>query len=153
MSKRTRARELVLKCLYAFETLGGDAAAVFDQNVVRSPQDEELIDFASQLYHKIIDKETRIDREIRKYAENWDFERFAVVDKNILRMAVCEFFFFPDIPARVTINEAIELAKKYSTMDSSSFVNGILDAIFRANSQHFQDTGKLMPASHIKPEE
>jgi len=105
------------------------------------------------LYLKIVDKRTRIDKEIRKYAENWDFERFAVVDKNILRMAVCEFFYFPDIPARVTINEAIELAKKYSTMDSSSFVNGILDAIFRANTQMFSETGKLIPASQIKPEE
>jgi len=147
MSKRTRARELVLKCLYAYESLGGDADEVFERTCGKSPLDEDGRGFARDLYIKIVSKGKQIDKEIIKRTENWDFERFAVVDKNILRMAVCELFFFPDIPARASINEAIELAKKYSTMESASFVNGILDAVFHANIKQLMDGGKLVPNS------
>ena len=143
MSRRTRAREIVLICLYAFETLDGDARQVFEQTTARSSQDAQIIEFASNLYFAIVERLKRIDREIEKNAKNWDIDRFAVVDKNILRMAVCELFYFPDIPAKVSINEAIELAKKYSTMDSASFVNGILDAIYRQNVIELEEGGKI----------
>jgi N utilization substance protein B len=143
MSKRSRAREIVLKCLYAYETLEGNPAQVFEQTCEQSSQDQETLQFVSNLYFAIIDKLKKIDKEIVGHAEHWDIDRFAMVDKNILRIAICELFFFPDIPARVSINEAIELAKKYSTMDSASFVNGILDAIYKENILVLNEGGKL----------
>ena len=73
----------------------------------------------------------KIDEEITKHAQHWDISRVALIDKNIMRMAICELLYFPDIPSKVSINEAIELAKKYSTDESAGFVNGILNAIFK----------------------
>jgi len=134
MSKRTRARELVLKCLYAFESLEADAKSVFEQTCGDMDRADETLKFASRLFFKITDKMAEIDKNIGSTSENWDIERLAIVDKNIIRIAVCELFFFPDVPAKVSINEAIELAKKYSTLDSASFVNGILDHIYKSNA-------------------
>ena len=71
------------------------------------------------------------DREIIKKLKNWEFSRVAVIDKVILRMAIAELLYFEDIPPQVSINEAIELAKKYSTAQSGKFINGLLDAIYK----------------------
>lgn len=134
MSKRSHARELVLKCLYALESLEGDAISIFEQTCGDMNQADETFKYASRLFFKITDKMAAIDKCIASTAENWDLERLAIVDKDLIRIAVCELFFFPDIPAKVSINEAIELAKKYSTTDSASFVNGILDHIYKENA-------------------
>ncbi|MFH1893869.1 MAG: transcription antitermination factor NusB [Candidatus Zixiibacteriota bacterium] len=139
MSKRTHARELVLKCLYAFESLDGDAESVFKQTCADSHLDGTAFEFVSNLFFKIVGEITEIDKKISASAQNWDIKRLAIVDKNIIRIAVCELFFFPDIPAKVSINEAIELAKKYSTLDSASFVNGILDNIYKENAVELEN--------------
>jgi transcription antitermination protein NusB len=76
-----------------------------------------------------IENRTRIDDEIKKYAKNWDMHRMAAVDRNILRLAIYEMLFRDDIPPVVSINEAVDIAKKFSTGDSGKFVNGILDRI------------------------
>jgi N utilization substance protein B len=143
MSRRTRAREIVLKCLYAYETLEKEAKTIFEETCAKTSQDVRSLEFASDLYFAVIERREEIDKEIASNAENWNINRFAVVDKNIMRIAVCELFYFPDIPAKVSINEAIELAKKYSTIDSSSFVNGILDAIYRKNVVELEEKGKV----------
>ena len=143
MSKRTRAREIVLKCLYAYETLEKEAKTIFEETCAKTKLDTKSTEFASNLYSAVTEKLEEIDKEISSNAVNWNIDRFAIVDKNIMRMAVCELFYFPDIPAKVSINEAIELAKKYSTMDSSSFVNGILDAIYRKNIVELEEKGKV----------
>jgi N utilization substance protein B len=143
MSRRTRAREIVLKCLYAYETLEKEAKTIFEETCAKTSQDVRSLEFASDLYFAVIERREEIDKEIASNAENWNINRFAVVDKNIMRIAVCELFYFPDIPAKVSINEAIELAKKYSTIDSSSFVNGILDAIYRKNIIELEEKGKV----------
>jgi len=72
-----------------------------------------------------------LDEHIRIKSENWEFSRIAILDRLILRIAICEFVYFEDIPAKVSISEAIEIAKKFSTKDSGAFVNGILDAILQ----------------------
>jgi N utilization substance protein B len=77
----------------------------------------------------VLDRQESIDVKIRAFSENWDFKRIAVVDRNILRLAIYELLFRDDIPPVVSINEAIELAKRFSTEDSSKFVNGILDRV------------------------
>jgi N utilization substance protein B len=143
MSRRTRAREIVLKCLYAYETLEKEAKTIFEETCAKTSQDAKSTEFASNLYFTVIEKLEEIDKEIASSAENWNIDRFAVVDKNIMRIAVCELFHFPDIPAKVSINEAIELAKKYSTIDSSGFVNGILDAIYHKNLIELEEKGKV----------
>jgi N utilization substance protein B len=77
------------------------------------------------------DHKTEIDEDIIKHLKNWDFNRLAVIDRVIMRMAIIELLYFEDIPPEVSINEAIELAKKYSTEKSDKFINGLLDAVFR----------------------
>jgi N utilization substance protein B len=77
----------------------------------------------------VLEKQAALDETIKKYAANWDLRRIAVVDRNILRLAIYEMMFRDDIPPIVSINEAVDIAKKFSTEDSGKFVNGILDRI------------------------
>lgn len=130
MSARRKARELVLKSLYAFESVEGDPDSIMETLSQESGLADKPRKFALDLFHLVITHFNKIDDEIRKHAEHWDISRLALIDKNILRISICELLFMPDIPSRVSINEAIELAKKYSTEESSSFVNGILNSIF-----------------------
>lgn len=90
-------------------------------------------EFAREIVAKISDNNKKIEDAVSETAKNWALDRMAAVDRCILKIAVCEFFFFPSIPAKATINEAIELAKKYSTDRSYEFVNGILDKVSRKN--------------------
>ncbi|MFT5030174.1 MAG: N utilization substance protein B [Candidatus Binatia bacterium] len=85
--------------------------------------------FAEPLVFGVLDNQERIDAEIVKHAANWSLERIAVVDRNILRLAIYEMFYRHDIPPVVTINEAVDIAKRFSTDESGKFVNGILDKI------------------------
>jgi len=90
-------------------------------------------EFARQLVARGVENHARIDQLIEKTAQNWSLERMAAIDRCILRIAICELFYFEEIPANATINEAIELAKKYSAERSYEFVNGILDRICKEN--------------------
>jgi N utilization substance protein B len=85
--------------------------------------------FAEPLIRGVLENREKIDEEIRKYAQNWDMRRMAVVDRNILRLAIYEMLFRDDIPPVVSINEAVDIAKKFSTEDSGKFVNGLLDRV------------------------
>jgi N utilization substance protein B len=95
------------------------------------PTTEELSTrlFADKLIRGVLEHRTDLDARIQKHAENWDLHRMAVVDRNILRLAIYEMLFRDDIPPVVSINEAVDIAKKFSTQDSGKFVNGILDKI------------------------
>jgi transcription antitermination factor NusB len=129
MSNRRRAREYVLKALYAFEQGGQTSDDIRGAIIEKSGLDSNGMAFASLLYDNTVHNIAQIDKYINKLATNWKLERIAIVDKNIIRMAICEVEYMPDIPIKVAINEAIELAKKYSTLESASFVNGILDRV------------------------
>jgi N utilization substance protein B len=85
--------------------------------------------FADKLIRGVIERRDELDARIKQYAENWDIHRMAVVDRNILRLAIFEMLHREDIPPIVSINEAIDIAKKFSTQDSGKFVNGILDKV------------------------
>ncbi len=128
MTKRRQARELVLRVLYAYEILPREIDEIFDDLGEESGLTGDLLQFARGYVDLVLKNVERLDREIAVLAENWDIERIALVDKLILRMALCEIYYMPDIPEKVAINEAIDLAKEYSTLESSAFVNGILDA-------------------------
>lgn len=128
MTKRRQARELVLKGLYAYEIHQRDIDQIFADLTEESPLGKEHLQFARMYLENVIAHLAFLDAEISRLAENWEIDRIALLDKIILRMALCEIHFMPDIPEKVAINEAIDLAKEYSTLESSSFVNGILDA-------------------------
>lgn len=130
MSTRREAREVAMQALYAFELGGGEASHILDTIVKeRLVEDHEGIEFATRLFLRTLDRLEESDRLIERHTENWDLSRIALIDRIVLRMAICEFRGFEDIPPKVTINEAIEVVKKYSTERSGQFVNGILDAI------------------------
>jgi N utilization substance protein B len=138
LSARRKARELVLKSLYAFESTGGKPEEIMASILQDSDLGERHRKFAADLFTIVLDNQKQIDSEIVGHAEHWDISRLALVDKNIMRIAICELLYIPDIPSRVSINEAIEMAKKYSTLESSSFVNGILNAIFKGHQAELE---------------
>ncbi len=91
---------------------------------------EDDIDFAKNIIHKVFDNEELFDKYIQKHTENWELDRIAYLDRTLMHIALTEIMFFNEIPFKVSVNEAIDIAKKYSTEKSSQFINGILDAIF-----------------------
>ncbi len=129
MSTRRRAREYVLKALYAYEQGDQTKDEIIASIIDSSGLDEKTLIFARALFENAVANLEKIDDYIGSLATNWKLERIAIVDKNLLRMAICEVDYMPDVPVKVAINEAIELAKKYSTFESAAFVNGILDRV------------------------
>jgi len=131
MRKRTKAREFMLQILYQTDITKNDAKdclADFWKN--RENKTEASIkEFTEGIVLGIIEHKKEIDAQISEAAANWQLERMAVVDRNILRVATYELLYREDIPPKVSINEAIDIAKKYGDQDSGKFVNGILDKI------------------------
>ena len=130
MGSRRQAREAAVQILYVrdlnpHETLD-DSLRTFWEN---QGYDAETQTFAEDLARGTIEKREAIDEQIQKVTENWDLDRIAAVDRNILRLAIFEMMYRTDVPPVVSINEAIEIAKKFSTRESGKFVNGILDRI------------------------
>lgn len=129
MRKRTKARELALQALYQFDLRGEEVRPDVDELLAKATEDEEVLDFARTLIDGVWLKRADVDKSIEAAARNWEMRRMAAIDRNILRIATFELLFVPEIPPLVTINEAIDMAKKYSTKKSGHFVNGILDHI------------------------
>lgn len=129
MSSRREVRERVMQALYALE-LGGDT----DSHVIKTildpvfESDSVNLAFAHNLFKSTVKNREEHDELIARHAQNWDVARIALIDRLLLRIALTEILHFEDIPPKVTINEAIEVAKKYSTPRSGQFINGILDA-------------------------
>ena len=127
---RRIARESVMQVLYAEELNNDTPEKVLDLyvNSYKSPDDT---DYMRQLFFCVIENKTWADELICKCLENWEYERVAIVDKILLRMGVSEIYHMDDIPPKVSISEMVEIAKVFSTEESSSFVNGILDTIYK----------------------
>lgn len=129
MSRRSKARELVVQMLYQ-----ADCNADLPKTVVhvqmreRITDDPEMFEFAWMLYSGTIDQRAALDLKIEEVAENWSLHRMAITDRNVLRLGAFELL-FTDVPHRVAINEAVELSKTFGAKDSSPFVNGILDKL------------------------
>jgi len=129
MTTRRRAREVVLQMLFQLDFAGGEPAGVVESyrdSFGEGPLPDE---FAVGLFLEVSTTRAGIDERIVSTSENWRLERMSVVDRNILRLGVHEILHRPDVPPRVAINEAVELAKRFGTGESSAFVNGILDRI------------------------
>jgi len=140
MHNRRVAREAALKSIYAVE-VGGNKTQDVTKNIIKTSLDSDTdsVKYAEKLLLKTVDFKEEYDLIIQKHINNWEVARLAIIDKLILRMAITEFLYFDDVPTKVTINEAIELAKSYSTRKSGNFVNGILDAILN----EFKKEGKI----------
>jgi N utilization substance protein B len=130
MSNRRQAREHVMRALYALELSDGTPEHVIHTMVEPALEDDpSSLDFAIKLLRRTVEQSNTADEIISVHAENWDLDRIAAIDRALLRMATCELLTFEEIPPKVSIDEAIEIAKKYSTPKSGPFINGILDSI------------------------
>jgi len=132
MRKRTLSREFALQILYKVDITSADPQSSID-NFWKLSLEEDVQDdvkeFARGIVMGVCNNLKEIDEYISRYATNWRLERMAYVDRNILRMGCYELIFCADIPVKVAINEAVELAKKYSGSEAGKFVNGILDKV------------------------
>ena len=132
MRKRSKGREYVLQMLYQVDITGGNWEEIlknFWESKEAEDISEDLKGFSVALLQGVAEHLQEIDAQIKKYAANWQLERMAFVDRNIMRLGCFELLFREDIPPKVAINEAVELAKKYSGSESGKFVNAILDKI------------------------
>ena len=130
MSTRREARERVMQALYAHEQGGGEANHVVRTLVLPAFEDDSKTrEFAERLFRATVDVMDEADDIIQSHATNWDLHRITAVDRALLRMATAEFLSFEEIPPKVSIDEAIEIAQTYSTDDSGPFINGVLDAV------------------------
>lgn len=129
MGKRRIARELALKILYQVEISGSPLESVFTDFWENHVYQSEIRGFTESLAKGAVEHREDIDKKISTYADNWDMSRMAVIDRVLLRLAAYEIQYRDDIPHAVSINEALEIAKKYSTGESSRFINGVLDRV------------------------
>ena len=130
MGKRRKARELAMQVQFHLEFSPGDPNEVFDLVCDRFNPRKSIRSFSRKLVLGVCEKKAQIDETISKVSKHWRLERMPFVDKCILRLAVYEMLFLEDIPAKVSIDEAVELGKTYGSQDSASFINGILDSIY-----------------------
>jgi transcription antitermination protein NusB len=133
MANRRKSRELALQVMYARE-IGchnepGDVETLAVHIAEENACDEGVRTYGLALVHKALAAQAEIDAQIQAHAANWELKRMAAIDRNILRLSVAEMRFFPDVPVKVVIDEAIELAKLYGAEDSGKFVNGVIDSI------------------------
>ena len=131
---RRKAREATMQALYALEINNGSPQGVLklcDDSFNNSEHDV----YTRKLFNCVVEKKSWADDLISQCLENWEYGRVAILDKILLRMGVSEIYHIDDVPPKVSISEMVEIAKVYSTEESSSFVNGILDTIYKNYSE------------------
>lgn len=131
LRKRTQARECALQILYQYEMNPEPIGDILKRfwNEQDEIFDGDIREFAQRLVLGTVKCQAEIDKVLEKYADNWELSRMAMIDRNIMRFAAYELLYLADVPPKVTINEAVNLAKKFSQEESGKFVNGILDKI------------------------
>ena len=131
MGKRRTARELALKFLYQTEFNSESPDLELNPFFERANVSEEVHNFTEALIKKLLFHEKEVDELLKKVSAHWAPDRMAVIDKNIIRLGICELLFDSTTPPKVVINEAVEVAKKFGTEESPDFINGILDKILK----------------------
>jgi N utilization substance protein B len=126
-SQRRLARERVLQTLYAFD-ISGTSPDFLSADILKDIQDKAALEFAKKLFRDTLENMKELDAILQTHLDHWDMLRVNPVDRSLLRMGIAEILYSKEIPTKVTMNEIIELAKRYSTEESPKFVNGILDA-------------------------
>ncbi len=129
MRRRSIAREFALQFLYQLDLRGEEVVEDLSEFLRDATRDRQVQEFALRLITGTKDLRPELDETLSKVARNWDLRRMATLDRNILRMAIFELLYCDDIPVRVSINEGIDLGKKFSTANSGAFINGILDRV------------------------
>ena len=139
---RRKGRKAVLMALYALEIQNNvsmelkeqplPSKLILDDIFLRTKYDNDINDFISSLFNHAVKNKDWCEDEIKSRLKNWNFERVALLDRLLLIVAISEIFFLDDVPPKVSISEAIELAKEYSTKESSNFINGVLDKIYQS---------------------
>jgi N utilization substance protein B len=131
MGARRKARELALQMLFQHDVAGNDPVEIIatfeDLQRVRP----NIREFAIRVFRGTLEKQPDLDKILVEQAENWRLERMAVVDRNLIRMAIYEMMYLDDTPKLVILDEAIEIAKRFGTEKSSQFINGILDGVLK----------------------
>ncbi len=128
---KTTGRELALQYLYMHDVLDGKDVQTFDSYIAAQeiPPERQSIEFAQNLVDSVLKHRSELDTEISEIATNWNINRMAAVDRNVLRLGLAELTICPETPNKVILNEAVELAKQYSSEEAGAFVNGLLDKL------------------------
>lgn len=134
MASRHQARERAVQILFQYD-VHGQAGPWLDDFWLQYPLAEELRAFAERLVAGVVTGKRELDALIGSYATNWKISRMPIIDRNILRMGCFELLHMPEVPAKVTLNEAIELAKSFGDEEASKFVNGILDKVLSSDTR------------------
>lgn len=127
--KRRAERQFALQSLYSLEYNDIDIAELLER--LDDAKKTAVSDFSLQLIHECVARKEELDTLIKPYLKNWEFNRIAMIDKILLRMAVAEFLYFEFVPPEATMNEVIEISKEFSTERSGKFINGVLDSILK----------------------
>ena len=129
MKTRRRARRVTLETLYEYDLADHPAGEVLQRRLLDNPMENAGVEFASQLVTGVIAHLPEIDKLIARYAPEWPLDQMAVIDRNILRVAIFEFLIQGETPVKVAINEAVELAKLYASDSAPRFINGVLGSL------------------------
>jgi transcription antitermination factor NusB len=147
MGKRRKARELAIQVLFNLEFSPDDPNGAFDLICENFKSPRSVREFSKELVLGVCDKKDDLDAIIRQASMNWRLERMPRLDKSILRLAAYEIMFIKNIPPKVSIDEAVEIGKKYGSRESASFINGVLDNIYTKAIQEelIEKNPKLIP--------
>ncbi len=129
MKSRTRARSVALQALYEVDVTGHNPGLVVDERAEAANLDDTLREFTRQIVFGIVPLSTRLDDFISEHAPEWPLDQVAIIDRNILRIALWEIAVYSKTPVKVAINEAVELAKVYGSDSTPRFVNGVLGSL------------------------
>ncbi|MEQ4488320.1 MAG: transcription antitermination factor NusB [Dehalococcoides mccartyi] len=131
-TSRRKARELVLQALYEQDLAGHNAEDVLKRLLTETPQTEENAEFIFRLTNAVVKHKDLLDENIRQFASAWPVEQLSYIDRNVLRLAIFEIIHENDVPIKVAINEAVELAKSFGGNSSARFINGVLSSVSKA---------------------
>lgn len=129
MKTRRRARRVTLETLYEYDIANHAPDEVLEQRVEANPMERAGVEFAEKLVHGVIGYQAQMDRLIERFAPEWPLDQMAVIDRNVLRIAMYEFLVTDETPVKVAINEAVELAKVYGSDSAPRFINGVLGTL------------------------
>jgi transcription antitermination factor NusB len=136
LRKRSKARESALQILYQIDVTSNPVDAILNQYWHTRNRNPEVVDFANEIVKGTIEHLSEIDPIISQHSESWEISKMPIIDRNILRFAIYEILYMDDIPPKVTIDEAVDLANSYGTPNSGKFINGILDKIMTLNTKN-----------------
>jgi N utilization substance protein B len=131
MTQRRLARESAVEVLYRLDLVADEPEAVIQEICVRKNPSEEAESYLRRLVQTVENHRNEIDRVLKKHLKRWRLERLTFIDRAILRMGCAEILFFDDVPPKVAINEAVDIAKKFGDDNAGKFVNGVLDGVFK----------------------